>query len=194
MIASVHGEIESIGPDWVVVNVGGVGLLLHIPSTSAARLGSVGQEVHLHTHLVVREDDLVLYGFATPDDLEVFELLISASGIGPKVGLSILSTLSSDEVSTAIATGDMHQLTRVPGVGKKTAERLILELKDKVSERAAAGPVAAITEQDADVVAALTSLGYSVAEVGRAIASLPKTPGLTLEEKVKLALQYFGKK
>ncbi len=194
MIASVHGAIESIGTDWVIVSVGGIGLLLHIPSTTAAKLGSTGQEIHLHTHLVVREDDLVLYGFTTPEDLEVFELLISASGIGPKMGLSILSTLSSDEVSTAIATGDMHQLTRVPGVGKKTAERLILELKDKVSERAAAGPVASITEQDADVVAALTSLGYSVAEVGRAIASLPKTPGLTLEEKVKLALQYFGKK
>ncbi len=194
MIASVHGTIESLGPDWVVVNVSGIGFLVHVPSTTAVKLGSTGQEVHLHTHLVVREDDLILFGFATPDDLDVFELLISASGIGPKVALAILSTLSADEVCTAIVTGNMPQLTRVPGVGKKTAERLILELKDKMAERTAVSPVAGITEQDTDVVAALTSLGYSVAEVGRAIASIPRTPGLTLEEKVKFAIQYFGKK
>jgi Holliday junction DNA helicase RuvA len=150
--------------------------------------------VRLHTHLHIREDNATLYGFASAEELQLFQTLIGVSGIGPKLALSILSAMAVDKLTMAIATGNTHLLTEVPGIGKKTAERLILELKDKIGARWVITPGAQLVQENTEVVAALTSLGYSVAEASRAVASLPSSSDLSLEEKLKLALQYFGGK
>jgi len=194
MIASLNGVLESLGSDWAIINVGGIGFHVHMPSSTVGTLGTVGREVHLHTHLHVREDSMALYGFASTEELELFEVLLSVSGFGPKLALAVLSTMSVEQVSMAIATGSVDLLTMVPGIGKKTAQRLVLELKDKIAARIPVAPTAQLAQEDADLMAALASLGYSLAEASRAIAALPRSANLSLEEKVKQALQYFAAK
>jgi len=194
MIASLNGKLEALGSDWAVINVGGIGFQVHMPTSTLSTLGTIGEEVRLHTHLHVREDNATLYGFASAEELQLFQTLIGVSGIGPKLALSILSAMAVDKLTMAIATGNTHLLTEVPGIGKKTAERLILELKDKIGARWVITPGARLVQENTEVVAALTSLGYSVAEASRAVASLPSSSDLSLEEKLKLALQYFGGK
>jgi len=192
MIASLNGKLEALGSDWAVINVGGIGFQVHMPTSTLSTLGTIGEEVRLHTHLHIREDNATLYGFASAEELQLFQTLIGVSGIGPKLALSILSAMAVDKLTMAIATGSTHLLTEVPGIGKKTAERLILELKDKIGARWVITPGARLVQENTEVVAALTSLGYSVAEASRAVASLPSSSDLSLEEKLKLALQYFG--
>lgn len=193
MIASLQGRLESLGSNWAIINVNGVGFQVYLPTSTLSTLGSIGKEVHLHTNLVLREDSVTLYGFASAEELSLFQTLLSVSGIGPKLALAMLSAMSVEQVSMAIATGSVDLLRTVPGIGKKTAERLILELKDKIGT----GFIAALTplaQENADVLTVLTSLGYSVSEASRAVASLPSASDLSLEEKVKRALQYFGGK
>ena len=194
MIASLHGRLESLGSDSAIITVNGIGFQVYMPTSTLSTMGTIGKEVHLHTCLVLREDSVALYGFAETEERELFQTLMSVSGIGPKLALATLSTMSVEQVSTAIATGSVDLLTVVPGIGKKTAQRLILELKDKIGAGRLAAPAAQLAQENTDVLAALTSLGYSVAEASRAVATLPPSPDLTLEEKVKLALQYFGGK
>jgi len=194
MIASLNGKLEALGSDWAVINVGGIGFQVHMPTSTLSTLGTIGEEVRLHTHLHIREDNATLYGFASAEELQLFQTLIGVSGIGPKLALSILSAMAVDKLTMAIATGNTHLLTEVPGIGKKTAERLILELKDKIGARWVITPGARLVQENTEVVAALTYLGYSVAEASRAVASLPSASDLSLEEKLKLALQYFGGK
>jgi Holliday junction DNA helicase RuvA len=194
MIASLNGKLEALGSDWAVINVGGIGFQVHMPTSTLSTLGTIGEEVRLHTHLHVREDNATLYGFASAEELQLFQTLIGVSGIGPKLALSILSAMAVDKLTMAIATSNTHLLTEVPGIGKKTAERLILELKDKIGACWVITPGARLATENTEVVAALTSLGYSVAEASRAVASLPSSSDLSLEEKIKLALQYFGGK
>ena len=194
MIASLHGTLESLGSDWAIINVNGIGLQVYMPTSTMSTLGAIGKEVHLHTHLVLREDSITLYGFASAEELELFQILIGVSGLGPKLALAMLSAMSVEQVSIAIATGSVDLLTVIPGIGKKMAERLILELKDKIGAGLIATPAAQLVQENAEVLAALTSLGYSVTEASRAVASLPPSSDLNLEEKVKLALQYFGGK
>ena len=194
MIASLHGRLESLGSDSAIITVNGIGFQVYMPTSTLSTMGTIGKEVHLHTCLVLREDSVALYGFAETEERELFQTLMSVSGIGPKLALATLSTMSVEQVSTAIATGSVDLLTVVPGIGKKTAQRLILELKDKISAGRLAAPAAQLAQENTDVLAALTSLGYSVAEASRAVATLPPSPDITLEEKVKLALQYFGGK
>lgn len=191
MIASLHGRLESISGDWAIINVNGIGFQVYMPTSTLSTLGSRGQEVHIYTHLHLREDNAALYGFASPEELGLFEILIGVSGIGPKLALSMLSAMSVEQLSMAIATGNTDLLTAVPGIGKKIAARLVLELKDKIGAELITAPAAQLAQENADVLAALTSLGYSVAEASRAVASLPSTPDLTLEEKIRLALGYF---
>ncbi len=193
MISSLHGKLESLGSDWAVINVNGVGFKVYMPTSTLSTLGTIGEEVQLHTHLVMREDSITLYGFATAEELELFQTLLGVSGFGPRLGLSVLSTLSVEQASMAIATGSIDLLTTVPGIGKKTAERLILELKDKIGAGLIAAPATHLVQENAEVIAALTSLGYSLSEASRAVATLPSSK-LSLEEKIKLALQYFGGK
>ncbi len=193
MIASLHGTLESIGGDGAIINVNGVGFKVSLPTSTLSTLGATGTKVHLHTQLVLREDNVALYGFATTEELELFQILLGVSGIGPKLGLAVLSTMSVEKVIMAIATGSVDLLTVVPGIGKKTAQRLVLELKDKIGVIPIGAPAALLAKENADVISALTSLGYSVAEASRAVATLPPSE-LSLEEKIKLTLQYFGGK
>ena len=194
MIASLHGTLESLGSNWAIINVNGIGLQVHMPTSTLSTLGTIGKEVHLNTHLVMREDSITLYGFASTEEQELFQTLMSVSGIGPKLALAMLSAMSVEQVSLAIATGNVDLLRMVPGIGKKTAERLVLELKDKISAGLIATSATQLVQGNTDVLAALTSLGYSVSEASRAVASLPPEETLSLEEKVKLALAYFATK
>ena len=134
-----------------------------------------------------------LFGFSSLDEMRLFETLISVSGLGPKTAMGMLSAMSADQVAMAIASGSVEILTTIPGIGKKTADRLILELKDKVGGVMISTPAGRAAQENADVVAALVSLGYSVQETTRAVNALPTGKKLSLEEKVKLALQYLGK-
>ena len=191
MIASLHGTLESLGSDWAIINVNGIGLQVYMPTSVLSTLSAIGEEVHLHTHLVLREDNVTLYGFTTTEELELFQILLGVTGLGPKLALAMLSSMSVEQLSMAIVTGSADLLTVIPGIGKKMAERLIVELKDKIGAGLIATPGAQLVQENADVLAALTSLGYSVREASRAVATLPSTSDLNLEEKVKLALQHF---
>ncbi len=176
----------------MVVQVGGLGLRVFVPQTLLGGQVQAGQEVTLFTHLHVRENELTLYGCGSDEELVLFRLLLGVSGVGPKVALAILSSLPPDRLKAAIAQEDVATLARVPGIGPKTAKKLVFDLKDKVAVEAIPGiPQPVLTEADADLIAALTTLGYSVAEAQEAIRSLPREP-LPLEERVRLALAYFG--
>ena len=194
MIASLYGILEALSSDWVILNVGGVGFQVYLPSSTLSTLGAVGKEVKLHTHLHLKEDNATLYGFGSTDELRLFQTLISVSGLGPKLALAMLSAMSVDQLTMAIATGSAELLTTVPGIGKKMSNRLILELKDKIGAGLITTPAALLAQENSDVLTALISLGYSAAEAGQAVATLPASSDLPLEEKIKLALQYFGSK
>jgi Holliday junction DNA helicase RuvA len=192
MIANLHGILNATGKDFVIVQVGGVGFQVFVPQRLVSELEGPGQEITLFTHLHVRENELTLYGCGTQEEMALFRLLQTVSGIGPKVALSILSSLPPDQLRVAIARGDEASLARVPGIGPKTAKKLVFDLKDKVAlEVTPAELRPALTEADTDLIAALTGLGYSVAEVQEALRSLPHET-LPLEERVRLALIYFA--
>lgn len=190
MIASVEGRVAAVMRDSVVVDVGGVGLrvLCTQPTIAAAR---GGEPIFLHTHLVVREDDLSLIGFATTDELTLFEYLIAVSGVGPKMALALLSGMAPDALRLAIGQDQPDVLARIPGIGKKTAQKIVLELKDKIGVVEVAEGLAALTEADAAVIDALTALGYSIVEAQRAVQSLPRDI-TDVEERLRRALVSFG--
>jgi len=194
MIAGIHGTLESLGSDWAIIDVGGVSFQVYMPTSTLSTLGTTGKEVRLHTHLHLKEDNASLYGFASADELRLFQTLIGVSGLGPRLALAMLSAMSVEQLTMAIATASADLLTQVPGIGKKMAARLILELKEKIGAGWITTPATQVAQENADVLAALTALGYSVAEATRAVAALPPSPELSLEEKIKLALQYFGGK
>lgn len=189
MIAGLDGTLQSRSADGAIVKVGGVSLQVHVPSSTLASLGAIGEEVHLYTHLHLREDNVTLYGFASTEELDLFRMLIGVSGVGPKAALAMLSAMSSSHLATAIATENVDLLSQVPGVGKKMASRLALELKGKLESVWLAAPA---VEPNAEVIAVLTSLGYTRSEATSAVATLPDSPELAIEERVRLALQYFG--
>ncbi len=191
MITSVTGALEAVRGDGVVVRVGGVGLYVQVPTSALETLGAPGDRVHLYTHLQVGEDTLHLYGFPTEAALRMFELLLGVGGIGPRSALSVLSTLAPEEVAGAIISEDADTLSRAPGIGKRSASRIILELKEKV-EREGLAVAAGSAPSDGQVVDALTALGYSEAEARRALRALGNAQGLDLEERVRRALQNLG--
>lgn len=189
MIARLHGTVLDRGADWLVVDVGGVGFVVNVPAGVVAA-AKVGAEITLQTHLVVREDGLTLYGFPDPHEQRLFQSLIAVNGVGPKVALALLSALSADELSFAIASGNAAALARAQGVGQKLANRIVLELRDKMT---AAAPASIGGVESDDVVAALMALGYSQAEAVDAVARSEFPAGAPIEEKVRLALAYFAK-
>ena len=193
MITSLHGKLEAVGSDGAIINVGGVGFQVYMPTSTLSTLGKIGGEVNLHTYLHLREDNATLYGFISDDELGLFQTLIGVSGLGPKLAVAMFSAMSVEKLTMAIATSSADLLTVIPGIGKKMANRLILELKDKIGAGLITTPAAQLTEET-EVLAALTSLGYSVSEATRAVAALPPGSELSLEERVKLALQYFTTK
>ena len=175
-----------------MVDVGGVGLEVYVPVPLAAGL-SEGDEVHLYTYLHVRENELSLYGFAEPEERRLFRLLLNVSGIGPRVALSLLSAMSVTAIHRAIADEQPGLLSRVPGIGRKTAEKIVLELKDRIPELMAMPESApGLHAVDADVIEALVGLGYSVVEAQRAVQGLP--PDVTdVSERLRLALSRLAK-
>ena len=195
-IARLRGVVEDRGEDWLIVGVGGIGVLASVPATTAQALVP-GDEASLFTHLHVREDALTMFGFSTREDLTLFEQLISVSGVGPRVALGLLSALDYGQLTTSIAGGRADVLRRVPGIGQKTAERIVLELRDKVQPPAAgadAEPAPSTRQRaDPDVVAALMGLGYSQAEASSAAERLPQDGETPLEDRVRQALQFFAR-
>jgi Holliday junction DNA helicase RuvA len=191
MIANLQGRIVAKGDNYVIVNVGGVGFRVFVHRALVDRLGGPGQEVNLFTHMHVRENEIALYGCTSPDELSLFELLLQVSGIGPKVAMNIVSVMSTDALRDTIGRADAPALQHIPGVGKKLAERILLDLKDKLGVGLGFVSYPALTYADAEVISALTSLGYSIVEAQAALRSLPPEQ-LPIEERVRLALQYFA--
>jgi Holliday junction DNA helicase RuvA len=194
MIASLKGTLETLSSGYVVINVGGVGFQVFMPVSTVLTMGGLGEEVRVHTHTHVREDAILLYGFSSEEDLKLFQLLIDVTGVGPKLALAMFSTMNAEQLVSAIAGGSEELLTAIPGVGKKLAGRLILELKDKLKSGWGGAKLVPVGDDDEDVLAALLGLGYSAVEASHAVAALPHGKHVTLEEKVKQALSYFGGK
>jgi Holliday junction DNA helicase RuvA len=190
MIATLRGEVTHIEENAVTVEVGGVGLRVFVPAPLRSRL-RVGETALIYTHLVVREDALTLYGFETQADRELFQMLLGVSGVGPKVSLAVLSTLTVETVQRAVMNEESEILGRVPGVGKRTAQNIVLHLHGKIRPSDALEQVAAMSDRDSEVLAALTALGYSVVEAQTAIQSLPKDAPADVEERLRMALTYF---
>lgn len=187
LISSVRGRLEGSGPDWVDVAVGGVTLRVSAPSPSVEAMSRAGGEVRLFTTLQVREDSLSLYGFESPDARRAFETLIGITGVGPRVALSVLSAFTPPSLAALVESGDVKSLTTVPGIGRRTASRIMLELKGKLDEMDW-GPSAA-TALEPDAVDALTALGYTAAEAREALSALTDAADLAMEDKVRMALQ-----
>ncbi len=192
MIANLKGRIEAIGKDYLVVGVGGIGFKIYVPTSFLETTEVLGRQVEFFTHLHVRENELTLYGCSSEDELALFELLLGVSGVGPRVALAMLSTMSPDSLRLAIAQGNAMALTRVPGIGPKMAKKIVFHLKDRVAAEVGPEAVPFLTDADAEVIAALTSLGYSVVEAQSALQSLPAEE-MEIEERVRLALAYFAK-
>lgn len=190
MIATLRGEVSQIEDNAIILEVGGVGLRVFVPAPLRTRL-KAGEVVLLYTHLVVREDALTLYGFENQADRELFNTLLGVDGVGPKVALSVLSTMTLDAIQRAVFADEGDILSRVPGVGKKTAQKMALHLKDKLKPTDALAKVAAMSDTDGEVLAALTALGYSVIEAQTAIQAIPKDTPDDVEVRLRLALQYF---
>ncbi|HEY5730386.1 MAG TPA: Holliday junction branch migration protein RuvA [Anaerolineales bacterium] len=190
MIATLRGEISQIEENAIILEVGGVGLRVFVPVTMRTKF-KTGEKVFLFTHLQVREDALTLYGFESQADRELFTILLGVDGVGPKVALSVLSTMTLDSIQRAVFADEPEILSRVPGVGKKTAQKMGLHLKDKLKPTDALGKIAAMSDKDSEVLAALTALGYSVVEAQAAIQSIAKDTPEDVEERLRLALQYF---
>lgn len=194
MIASLRGTVLSINQttrDALVLETGGVGYRVLVPGTVLDEL-EVGRTAFLHTLLVVREDALTLYGFANEEQRSVFELLLSVQGVGPKLALAVLSFLSLDVLRRAVSHEQPEVLSRVRGVGKKTAEKIVFSLKDKLGAELGLAGISSAGELDTEVITALTALGYSIVEAQAAIQSIPKGEGKTVEDRILLALQYFA--
>ncbi len=185
MISSLRGTLEAIGPDWIALAVGGVSLKVHVPSSTIETLGPVGTKVRLFTHLQVREDALNLYGFSSNEARSMFEVFLGIRGVGPRLALKLLSFFTPESLAATIASGDIDALSRIPGLGKKTASRIVLELKGKLDEWALLSGAPA----DDETAAALIALGYGLAEVRDAISGLPSDGDTPLEERIRLALQ-----
>jgi holliday junction DNA helicase RuvA len=193
MIASLRGTLLHIQqPSFLVVEVGGVGFKVSVPASVFDELDGIGRVVFLHTYLMVREDALNLYGFSTEEQRALFELLLTVQGVGPRLALSVLSTLSLDVLRNAVAQEQAEVLDRVPGVGRKTAEKIVFALKDKLGAAAGLGALAPVSDVDTEVMGALTALGYSVVEAQAALQSIPKGQGPDVEDRIRLALQYFS--
>jgi len=191
MIATLEGILEYRGNDSIIINVGGVGFRVYVPGSTLSQLGAVKGKVSLYTHLHVREDNISLYGFASSEELDLFKNLISVSGVGSKVALALLSALNPEQLVMAITSGDIDLISQAPGIGKKMASRLVVELRGKLEKewKEVALPLA---PESADVIVALTGLGYSLTEVTKAISKLPDSEELSLEEKIKMALQQMA--
>jgi len=189
MMGRIRGEFVAAGAETVTVDVGGVGYEVSVTARTFAELPGIGSGIVLHTHLHVREDQLALFGFATADDRDLFRLLMGVSGVGPKVGLAILSTMTADDLRRVVATDDAAALTAVPGIGPRSAQKLLLELRPKLDvpdgDLQGSGPIG-------EVRTALEGLGYQSDEISSVLRDLPSD--IPIEEMLKRSLQALGKR
>jgi len=190
VIATLQGTVTAKGDSFIIVETGGMGFKVHVPAPLLARRGIPGSQVQLYTHLHLRENEVSLYGFQTEEALSFFELLLGVSGIGPKVAIGVLSAGTVEALRRAVATGDVEYLIQMPGLGKKTAQRVILDLRGKL-EAEDLVPAPPLSPVDEDVITALASMGYNRSEAREALASLPEEE-MPVEERLLLALRYFG--
>ncbi len=206
MIAFIKGTVAAAAADHVIIENQGIGYSVFVPATVIEQIPPVGESVKLYTYMHVREDLLQLYGFLTHEDMEIFQMLLSVSGIGPKGALAILSTISPDDLRFAVLAGDSKTISKAPGIGGKTAQRLIIELKDKIQiedawELAAkrenvggAGKAEyAGSPVRQDAIEALTALGYGAAEAAKAVKAVEITPDMETETVLKEALRHIGR-
>ncbi len=205
MYAYIKGTLEEITEDSVVVETGGIGYNVKVSTTTADLLPGIGSEVKIYTYTLVREDAFSLYGFLTRDDLEVFKKLITVSGIGPKGGLAILSVMSADALRFAVMAGDAKSIAKAPGIGAKTAERVILDLRDKISledtlkglggpadkAKASADAQTADNQMKREAIEALVALGYSASDATSAVKRVELQENTTVESILKQALKYM---
>jgi Holliday junction DNA helicase RuvA len=190
MIASVKGEIIDKDENSLVVQVGGVGLRVYV--TSAVLGGyEISDHVQLSTHLVVREDNLSLYGFESGEGRSLFQSLITVNGVGPRLALAVLSSLSVDMIYQAVLGEQPQVFAQVPGIGSKTAQKIVLYLHDKLKPLEAAGIISGVRDVNRELMDALVGLGYSIVEAQTAIQALPKDAPESVEERLRLALQFF---
>src|SRR5437764_5771623 len=196
MITSIQGILEARRAGFIIVHIGGFSIRVFAPTTTSSRLGEVGSEVSLHTHFYVREDGMALYGFSSEEDRDAFEQLISISGVGPKLALALLSMMDAQTFYKAIADEDQQRLALTPGVGKKLAARLVLELKGKLPALGTLGSGAALSPSgklQSEVLEALMGLGFSSAEAQAALSKIPQDRPMTLEEQITFALRSFAR-
>jgi Holliday junction DNA helicase RuvA len=195
MIASIHGILESWRADQAIIRVGGFSVRVFVPATTLNRMSESGMEVSLYTHFHVREDGMALYGFFVEEDRDAFEQLIAISGVGPKVALALLSVMDARTLFKAIADEDQQKLALAPGVGKRLAARLVLELKGKLPSLVAlGGGTGGYTsgKMQSEVLEALIGLGYSTAEAQAALGKVPQDQDMTLEQQITFALRSFA--
>ena len=201
MIGHLRGRLGDKQPDRIVVDVNGVGYELHVPLSTFYVLGEQGAAVSLRVHTHVREDTLALFGFATPLELRIFERLIAVSGVGPRLALAVLSGIEPPDFVRAVKHGDVARLTRIPGVGKKTAERIGLELQDRLpdagheptDEEEKSGTAGGDGDRDADVLSALLNLGYHHAAAERALAAARRSGAAGFEQTLRQALRELAR-
>jgi Holliday junction DNA helicase RuvA len=191
MISSVHGSISGVYDDFLIVEVGGIGLKINA-TKATCKQAKAGERIFLYTHLVVREDLLALYGFESTEERDLYSMLLGVSGIGPKTAMSILSTLNPDSIRRAILENQVDVFIRVPGIGKKSAAKILLQLQGKIPSDALQQGTQVSGDVDTRVFEALTSLGYSVVEAQSALQSIPKETPCEIEERLKQALKYFS--
>ncbi|MGD0535953.1 MAG: Holliday junction branch migration protein RuvA [Methanoregula sp.] len=190
MIATLRGEITQIEETSAIIETGGVGLRVFVPKQLREEM-KTGEAIFLFTHLVVREVDWKLYGFETQTDRELFTILLGVDGVGPRTALAVLSTLNLETVQRAVFNEEPDLLSRVPGVGKKTAQKMVLYLHDRLRPVSGLDKIASMSDSDSEVLAALTALGYSVVEAQTAIQAIPKDAPDEVEERLRMALQQF---
>ncbi len=191
MIGRLHGKLIEKTPPQVLVDVGGVGYEVDVPMSTFCNLPAEGSEITLLTHFIVREDAQLLYGFATAAERQTFRALIRISGVGPRIALAVLSGMSTQDLADAVEQGNATLLTRVPGIGKKTADRLVLELKGKLAGNAFAPAGGAASAAQADILSALMALGYSEREAQASVRALPSE--VTVSEGIRLALKALAR-
>ena len=191
LIGRLQGTLAEKNPPQVLVDCNGVGYEVDVPMSTFYNLPGLGEKISLLTHFVVREDAQILYGFATSGEREAFRLLIKISGVGPRTALSVLSGMSVGDIAQAVTAQDAGRLVKVPGIGKKTAERLLLELKGKFGADLGAGTASVSSDAQADILQALVALGYSDREAAASLKALPRDVGVS--EGIKLALKSLTK-
>ena len=191
MFASIRGEVIAKGHEYLVLETGGVGFKIFSTNNIIDNV-EIGKEIQLFTQLVVREDSLSLFGFETESENEYFNLLLGVNGVGPKLSLMILSTLNLETIRRAVLSEQSDAFARVPGVGKKTAQKIILHLSGKITGETGFDSFSGIQDVDTEVIDALTGLGYSIVEAQAAIQSIPKDVPQEVEEKLRFALKYFN--